>query len=188
MTISTTAPITPGGIGKPVAKRDGTALVQGRVRYVDDYNPAALLHASVVRSSIAHGRILSIDTSAAEVAPGVISVVTGAEAAERTEPIPYFIDPSSRGGRRVDVRCLEPDLVTYVGQPVAAVVARTRSQARSAARLVTVEYDQLPHVLHARDSVQSNAPRVYPDWPDNVIFSKVYGTGDPDARDRKSVV
>lgn len=182
MTVGSSAPNAPGGIGDSVPKRDGTALVRGRIRYVDDNNPAGLLHASVVRSTVAHGRIRSIDPTAAKAHAGVVTVLTGAQAAESTEPIPYFIDPASRGGRRVDLRCLEPDLVTYVGQPVAAVVARTRSQARAAARLVAVEYDLLPHVLSAADAVLDEAPRVYPQWPDNIIFSKVYGTGDPDSR------
>jgi carbon-monoxide dehydrogenase large subunit len=109
-------------------------------------------------------------------------VLTGREAAEATEPIPYFIDPAGRGGRRVDVRCLEPELVTYVGQPIAAVVARTRAQARAAARLVCVEYEELPHVLDAEQARAADAPRVYPQWPDNIVFSKVYGTGEPDAQ------
>lgn len=170
------------GIGTSVRKRDGASLLTGRERFVDDYLPADVLYACVVRSDVAHGRILSIDTTAAETHPGVELVLTGRRAAELAGPIPYFIDPSTRGGRKVEIRCLEPELVTYVGQPVAAVVASTRRQAQEAARLVDVEYEVLPHVLEAEGALEEGAPRVYPEWPDNVVFQKTYGTGDAAAR------
>lgn len=188
--MTTSVPAPERGIGASVRKRDGAALLTGRARYVDDYQPQGLLYAAVVRSTVAHGRIRSVDVSAAETAPGVVLVLTGQQATEHTGPIPYFISPAARGGRAVDIRCLEPELVTYVGQPVAAVVARTRIEAQAAAGLVQVEYEQLPHVLDADEARKSDAPRVYPDWPDNIVFAKTYGSGDPDSalRDADVVV
>ncbi|WP_293781792.1 xanthine dehydrogenase family protein molybdopterin-binding subunit [uncultured Aeromicrobium sp.] len=169
-------------VGASPRKRDGAALVTGRERFVDDYRLPGLLYACVVRSEVAHARIRAVDTVAAEAHAGVKLVLTGEQASSLARPIPYFIDPASRGGRRVDIRCLEPDLVTYVGQPVAAVVATTREEAWDAARLVEVEYDRLPHVLRAEEAIRPDAPRVYPAWPDNVIFAKSYGSGDAESR------
>ncbi|MGB3441025.1 MAG: xanthine dehydrogenase family protein molybdopterin-binding subunit [Actinophytocola sp.] len=169
------------GIGASPRKRDGAALLTGRATFLDDLRPEGLLHAVVVRSEVAHGRILSIDTAAAEAAPGVVLVLTGAEAAKHAGPVPYFLDPAARGGNRTDIRCLQTDKVVHAGQPVAAVVAASRLQARAAAELVAVTYDVLPHVLDARAAMARDAPRLYEDWPGNVVAHNRYGAGDPDA-------
>ncbi|GAB1513302.1 xanthine dehydrogenase family protein molybdopterin-binding subunit [Actinophytocola sp. KF-1] len=169
------------GIGSSPRKRDGALLLTGRATFLDDHRPEGLLHAVVVRSTVAHGRIVAIDTSAAEAAPGVSLVLTGAEAAKHAGPVPYFIDPAARGGNRTDIRCLQVDKVVHVGQPVAAVVAASRHEAQAAADLVRVEYDVLPHVLDARAAMAPDAPRLYEDWPGNVVAHNRYGSGDPDA-------
>jgi carbon-monoxide dehydrogenase large subunit len=169
------------GIGASPRKRDGAALLTGRATFLDDLRPEGLLHAIVVRSTVAHGRIVSIDTTEAESAPGVALVLTGAQAAEHAGPVPYFIDPAARGGNRTDIRCLQVDKVVHVGQPVAAVVAASRIEAEAAAGLVRVEYDVLPHVLDADAAMASGAPRLYDDWPGNVVAHNRYGSGDPDA-------
>lgn len=182
MTATAHAPTGSGTrIGDSPRKRDGLALLTGRARFVDDYQPAGLLHAWVVRSEVAHGRIVAIDTAAAETAPGVVLVLTGEQAARHAGPVPYFIDPGARGGNRTDVRCLQTDKVVYAGQPVAAVVARTRLAAQAAAELVHVEYEVLPHVLDAAAAMLPDAPRLYPDWPGNVVMHNRYGTGDAEA-------
>lgn len=170
------------GIGASPRKRDGAELLTGRARFLDDHRPEGLLHAAVVRSEIAHGRIRSVDTTAASAAPGVVLVLTGEQAARHAGPVPYFIDPAARGGNRTDIRCLQVDKVVYAGQPVAAVVAHTREQAQAAARLVRVDHEVLPHVLDAHDALAPDAPRLYDDWPGNVVMHNRYGTGDPDAR------
>ncbi|GAB3434657.1 xanthine dehydrogenase family protein molybdopterin-binding subunit [Actinophytocola sediminis] len=170
------------GIGSSPRKRDGVELLTGRARFLDDYRPPGLLHAVVVRSEVAHGRIRAIDTAAALAAPGVTLVLTGEQAAAHAGPVPYFIDPAARGGNRTDIRCLQVDTVVHVGQPVAAVVAGTRQQAQAAADLVRVDYEVLPHVLDARAAMAPDAPRLYPDWPGNVVMHNRYGTGDPDAQ------
>ena len=167
-------------IGASPRKRDGAALLTGRATFLDDLQPEGLLHAVVVRSEVAHGRILSVDTAAAQAVPGVALVLTGAEAAKHAGPVPYFIDPAARGGNRTDIRCLQVDQVVHVGQPVAAVIAATRHAAQAAADLVRVEYDVLPHVLDAEAAMAPDAPRLYEDWPGNVVAHNRYGAGDPD--------
>ncbi|GAA1933665.1 xanthine dehydrogenase family protein molybdopterin-binding subunit [Nocardioides hwasunensis] len=178
----TSAPVQEGRIGASPRKRDGATLLTGRALFLDDYAPTGLLHAVVVRSTVAHGRILTIDTAAAEGSDGVVLVLTGEQAAQHAGPVPYFIDPAARGGNRTDIRCLQVDKVVHHGQPVAAVVAGTRLQAEAAARLVEVEYDVLPHVLDATAAMAPDAPRIYEDWPGNVITHNRYGSGDADSR------
>lgn len=178
--MTTTAPAPGTALGASVRKRGGEAFLRGRARYVDDVVLPGMLHAVVVRSEVAHGRILGVDLDAARRAPGVVLAVDGEQAAGRAGPVPYFIDPAARGGRRTDVRCLALGTVVHVGQPVAAVVAGTRRQAEEAAALVRVRYERLPHVLDADRSLEPDAPRVYDEWPDNVVFEKRYGTGDVD--------
>ncbi|MGC5015827.1 xanthine dehydrogenase family protein molybdopterin-binding subunit [Streptosporangium sp. DT93] len=165
-------------IGASVRKADGEALLTGRGRFVDDHVLPGMLHAVVVRGDVAHARITGVDTSLAERAPGVELVLTGERAARHTAPIPHFIDPAARGGRRAEVRCLAVGKVVHAGQAVAAVVARTRREAEAAAALVEVGYERLPHVLDADAALLPGAPRLYDDWPDNVILHNHYGTGD----------
>ncbi|WP_327102875.1 xanthine dehydrogenase family protein molybdopterin-binding subunit [Nonomuraea glycinis] len=168
-------------IGSSVRKEDGATLLQGRGRFLDDYTLPGTRHAVVVRSEVAHARIVRVDVREAEASPGVALVLTGESAAAHAGPIPHFIDPVARGGRHADVRCLAVGKVVYAGQPVAAVVAGTRREAEAAAELVRVEYEPLPHVLDGDESLAPDAPRLYEEWPDNVILHNHYGTGDVDA-------
>ncbi|MET8002223.1 xanthine dehydrogenase family protein molybdopterin-binding subunit [Nonomuraea glycinis] len=168
-------------IGSSVRKEDGATLLQGRGRFLDDYTLPGTRHAVVVRSEVAHARIVRVDVREAEASPGVALVLTGESAAAHAGPIPHFIDPVARGGRHADVRCLAVGKVVYAGQPVAAVVAGTRREAEAAAELVRVEYEPLPHVLDGEESLAPDAPRLYEEWPDNVILHNHYGTGDVDA-------
>lgn len=173
-------------IGAPARKRGGHRLLTGRARFVDDYAPPGMAYAAVVRSELAHARILSIDTATAAAAPGVLLVLTGDQAAQHTGPIPHFIDPGARGGVTTDVRCLALGKAVYAGQPVAAVVAESRQQARAAARLVGVRYEPLPSVLDAQEALRPGVPRLYEDWPDNVILHRHYGIGDVDSALRQA--
>lgn len=183
MTATTSAGAGKAGpaIGSSVRKEDGATLLQGRGRFLDDYTLPGTRHAVVVRSEVAHARIVRVDVREAEASPGVALVLTGESAAAHAGPIPHFIDPVARGGRHADVRCLAVGKVVYAGQPVAAVVAGTRREAEAAAELVRVEYEPLPHVLDGEESLAPDAPRLYEEWPDNVILHNHYGTGDVDA-------
>src|SRR6266508_5450668 len=102
-----------------------------------------MVHAVLVRSPHPHARILEIDGQAARANPGVVAVLTGAEAVELAEPVPHSLDPAGLGGNHAVIRCLAVDKVVYAGQPVAAVVAATQGDAISAARDVAVRYEPL---------------------------------------------
>jgi carbon-monoxide dehydrogenase large subunit len=111
--------------GARVRKHNGAEYLTGRVTYSADISLPGMVHLAVVRSPVAHARILSLDVTAALAAPAVLTVLSGADAAELAKPIPYLLDPAGLGGHSADVRCLATGKVTYVGQPVAAVVADT---------------------------------------------------------------
>src|SRR6187551_803973 len=110
--------VTPKMIGERIKRREDPRLIQGLATYVDDIKLPGMLHLAFKRSDIAHGRIASIDTSAAEAMPGVQMVITGAQIAAFLPPMPIgtpFPSP--------DHYSMATDTVRYQGEPVAAVVA-----------------------------------------------------------------
>jgi carbon-monoxide dehydrogenase large subunit len=109
-----------------------------------------------------------------------VRVLVGDEARRHVDQIPHRIDPANHGGRHADVRPLACETVIYAGQPVAAVAARTREDARAAIRLVRVEYEPLPVVLDSDASLAADAPRIIDRWPDNVLLSGRIVGGEPD--------
>ena len=116
-----------------VKRREDPRLIQGRGTYVDDIKLVGMQHLAFKRSDVAHGRIRSIDTSAAEAMDGVEAVFTGAEIAEFLAPMPIGTPFPSPDHRAVAV-----DTVRYAGEPVAVVVARDRYVARDAADAIVV--------------------------------------------------
>lgn len=168
--------MTAGGetfVGMPMRRREDAALVRGAARFVDDLGagdgiPAGdVAHLVVVRSTVAHGRIVAIDPAEALAVPGVVAVVTGADLAGSVSPYPV----ASRDGSQVahaPVEAIATDTVRYVGEPVAAVLAGSRAAAEDAAELVVVEYEPLPAVVTVADA-RSAGTVVHGAAPDNVL-------------------
>ncbi|NBP46311.1 MAG: xanthine dehydrogenase family protein molybdopterin-binding subunit, partial [Betaproteobacteria bacterium] len=131
-----------------------------------------------VRSPYAHARLVSVDTSEAEKMPGVRLVLSGpALAAKGVKPMPRAMNFTRADGSPLaaaDRRVLAADRVRYVGEAVAAVVADTEQQARDAAEMVRVEYDELPCVVTLADALAANAP-LLTDAPDNRVAETRYG-------------
>jgi xanthine dehydrogenase YagR molybdenum-binding subunit len=124
-------------IGQPVSRVDGRQKVTGRATYAAEFRTANLAHAAVVRSTVARGRIVAIDTTAAQRSPGVIAVISHLNAPR----LPYrahkgVVDPAI--GERLHV--LQDPQLNHQGQPVALVVAETLEQAQHATTLVRVTY------------------------------------------------
>ncbi len=165
-------------IGVSAPKKDGERFVTGRASYSDDVVVPGLVHAHVLRSTEPHARIVAIDTARARAADGVLAVLTGEQARALAGPIPHWMSPADAGGNHADVFCLALDRVVYEGQPVAAVVAETRADAAAACALIDVDYEPLPFVLDATEALAPDAPRLYPDWPDNVIERGRFEDGD----------
>ncbi|CAD7024843.1 xanthine dehydrogenase molybdopterin binding subunit [Pseudorhizobium endolithicum] len=126
--------------------------VTGTAEYIDDIRePADTLHAALGMADRAHAEILSIDLDAVKAAPGVVWVMTA-------DDIPGFNDVGSTG--RHDEPLLATNKVEFHGQPIFAVIAETRDQARRAARLAKIEYRDLPHWTDIEGAVENDAPLV----------------------------
>ena len=129
--------MTPGPIGQPVSRIDGPQKVTGAATYAAEFDVRGQVHAAIVRSTIANGRIAAIDTSNAQRAAGVLAVITHRDAPKLPyRPHKAAVDPAV--GERLHV--LQDDRITHQGQPIALVVAETLEQAAYAARLVGVTY------------------------------------------------
>jgi carbon-monoxide dehydrogenase large subunit/6-hydroxypseudooxynicotine dehydrogenase subunit gamma len=145
--MSTVTPERVGGaVGARVRRHEDDRLLKGLGRFADDVNRGGQVHARIVRSTVAHGEVVRIDTAAARAVPGVLAVITGADLAG-VPPIPIRLP---RGDEPDDfLQRILPEVVRYVGEPIAAVVAEDPYAAEDAAELVTVDYRALPVVLDA---------------------------------------
>src|SRR6267378_2719757 len=166
-------PVLPKLVGERVKRREDPRLIQGRGTYVDDIKIAGMQHLAFKRSDVAHGRIRSIDTSAAQAMEGVEAVFTGAQIAELVAPMPIATAFPSPVHRAVAV-----DIVRYAGEPVAVVVASDRYVARDAADAIVVEYDMLPAVVDPERAMTAKPVAIYPEFPNNVAVANLpSGTG-----------
>src|SRR3954464_12905473 len=129
--------MTTAFIGQPVSRVDGRRKVTGGATYAAEFEVPGVAHAVIVRSTVANGRIASIDTAAAEQASGVIAVVTHRNAPQLAYR-PHKAAPDPRIGERLHV--LQDDRVNHQGQPIALVIAEGLEQANHAATLVRVAY------------------------------------------------
>src|SRR3954469_3374693 len=163
-------------VGDPVVKHDGDEYLTGRAVFAGDVVLPGMTHAVLVRSTVAHARIVGIDASAARAMPGVVAVLTGEEAIPLVEPVPSSVDPTPIGGHLAEIRCLAVDRVRHVGEPVAAVVAETHGDALAAALAARVALEPLPLVLDADDAMADDAPLLYPEWGTNRIVGGEMGS------------
>jgi 4-hydroxybenzoyl-CoA reductase subunit alpha len=159
-------------VGKPRRRVDGRAKVTGQTRFADDIILPRMLHCRLLRSSVPHARIVSVDTSKAAAAEGVFLVLTG-----ESFPIPYGILPVSH-----DEHALCPDKVRFVGDPVAAVIARDEACAERAVNLIDVQYEPLRTFATPLESLAHDEPRIH-DYGDhgNVHKAVALEFGDVDA-------
>jgi carbon-monoxide dehydrogenase large subunit/6-hydroxypseudooxynicotine dehydrogenase subunit gamma len=132
-------------VGRSVARLEDEVLLRGNGRFVDDLNFEGQLHLRVVRSAVAHGKLVSIDGARALAAPGVVAMWTGRDIAD-LPPID-FRDPAPESLKPYRQPALAQDNVRYVGEPVAAVFAERPYLAEDAATLVEVEIEDLAPVL-----------------------------------------
>ena len=162
--------------GARYPRKEDAALLTGNARFIDDLEPVAgIRHVAILRSSHAHARIRSIDTSKAEALPGVYGVVTGADIAEAINPIPSAV--------RVPIKFypIAVDKVRYVGEPVAVIAAIDRYVAEDAMELIEVEYDSLPPVADPLVALEEGASLLHDDVGSNQVHHRTFSYGDPDA-------
>ena len=167
------------GSGREVKRIEDDGLLRGLGRYADDVAPQDLLHLKFLRSPHAHARIVSIDTQAAQAAPGVIAVLTGADLASAgVKPIPLapmFKRPDGSPGATPLRPALAVDVVRFVGEAVALVVAESADLAKDAAELIEVEYGTLAAVADSVSAVAEGAPLVFAPATGNIAARMSYG-------------
>jgi xanthine dehydrogenase YagR molybdenum-binding subunit len=149
-------------VGQPISRADGRLKVTGGARYTADVPLVGAAHAAIVHSTIANGRMVSIDTAAAEKAPGVLAVFTHRNM-PRMNPTPKpwsHLHPHGQG-----YLPLQNDEIHYAGQPIALVIAATRDQATHAGTLIGAEYAaEQPVVFNRQIANQAVDPPQFL-WP-----------------------
>jgi carbon-monoxide dehydrogenase large subunit len=173
------SPTLPKLVGSRVKRREDPRLIQGHGTYVDDVKIPGLQYLAFKRSDIAHGRIKSIDTSAAEKMEGVEAVFTGKQIAELLRPMPIGTPFPSPDHHAVAI-----DMVRYAGEAVAVVVAADRYIARDAADSIVIDYDSLPAVVDAEQAMQGQPTVIHEKFPNNIALGPIpSGTGaSPDGK------
>jgi 2-furoyl-CoA dehydrogenase large subunit len=149
-------------VGKAIPRLEDETLLRGEGRFMDDLEPARNAgHAAILRSQLAHARIVGLDISAALAHPGVIGVLTGADVAAMSKPFPVGVeDPPPYYAAAHEV-------ARYAGEPLAVVVARDRYTAEDALELIDVEYEPLDPVMDAEQG--------------EVVSDRSFSYGDPDS-------
>jgi len=133
-------------VGSSRRRKEDHRLITGRTRWTDNLQLPGMLHLAMVRSPLAHAKVVSVDTAAAKESPGVVAVVTGADIADVQGSLPnaWPITPDQKAPPHPSIAT---ETVNFAGEIVACIVARTAREAKDAVELVDVEYDELPVVL-----------------------------------------
>jgi carbon-monoxide dehydrogenase large subunit len=172
------------GAGQPVRRLEDNRLVTGHGQYTDDINLPGQAHAVVLRSPYAHAKLGAIDTMAAREAPGVIAVYTNKDIeAAGLGPIPCMaLLPNKDGSPMFNPPrpALARGRVRHLGDPVAMVVAETAAQARDAAELIQIDYEELPVVAETEAAL--TAPPLHEGAKSNVALD--HDLGDKTAADK----
>ncbi len=161
----------------PLPRKEDARFIRGQGTFVDDISLPGMLHGAVLRSPLAHARIVHVDATAALAHPKVMAVLTGADLAERG--LAWM--PTLSGDAQA---VLATDKVRFQGQEIAFVVATDRYAARDALELIAVDYEPLPPLIDARTALDPGAPLVRDDLPgrsSNRIFD--WAAGDQAAAD-----
>src|SRR5262245_52097735 len=163
-------------IGAPLRRKEDRRLLTGRGRFLDDVQIPGLLHAVIVRSPHARARLEQFDDRVTRALPGVAAVFTLADLPECTAAVPPLV-PSPR------IRPYGHDALLgvetrHAGEAVAVVVADDPYRAADGAAAIQVTWQPLPAAASVAGAVAPEAPRVFPDWPDNVAGLSHAAIGD----------
>jgi carbon-monoxide dehydrogenase large subunit len=167
------------GIGQAITRIEDERLLTGRGQYVDDLSFPNESFLVFVRSPHAHAHVMSIDVAAARSQPGVLAALTGTDlAADGVGAFPINPSLKNAAGKPMSAPPYTPlatDVVRYVGQAVAAVVAESRAAAERAANEIFVDYAPLDAVTSTRDAIAAGAVALWPDAPGNVAAVSHWG-------------
>ena len=167
------------GIGASVVRKEDRRFITGKGSYVDDIKLVGMTHAHFIRSPHAHAKVKGIDLSAAKKMPGVVAVLTGQQIVD--DKVGNLICGwaiTSKDGTAMKMGAwpaMAPEIVRFVGQAVAVVIAETKNQAKDAAEAVVVNYEELPAVADIHAAIKAGAPQLHPEAPGNVIYDWTIG-------------
>jgi len=166
-------------IGQEVERIEDFRFLTGRGTFVDDYEPAGVLHAAILRSSVAHGRIVSIDSATALEIPGVHAIVTAADIGEQIPTIPIRLAPIA-GLEKYLQPVIAREKVRYVGEPIAVILAESRAIAEDAANAIDLSIDSFDPIPNWR-TAEIDKTLLFEQNRTNVAARYVVGFGDTDA-------
>ncbi|MCP5028792.1 MAG: xanthine dehydrogenase family protein molybdopterin-binding subunit, partial [Actinomycetia bacterium] len=161
-------------LGTPVLRVEDHHLLVGDTTFIANLDLPGALHAHVMLSTMAHARLVAIDTAEARAVPGVVDIVTGLDV--ELAPMPASMPDLPDGTQRP---VLATDMVRFVGEPVVAIVADTPSAAADAAALVVIDYDPLPAVVDP-EGARADDDLLFPDAGTNTMFTAAGGNDEPD--------
>jgi len=170
-----------------VRRREDPRLITGTGEFVDDLRVPGCLHAAFVRSPHAHARIRGIDASAALKMPGVAAVFTAADLGAANGMLPVYA-PHPALKVPLCMRPLTPDVVRFVGEPVAVVVADDVYRAYDALEAVAVDYEPLPPLADVHAALTAGAPVLHPELASNVAAEWSQRVGDVGAAVKQAAV
>ncbi len=171
-------------VGARVLRSEDPRILTGRGRYIDDFTFPGMLHAAFLRSTVPHGRLLSIDVSEAREMPGVVAVYTGEDMARlATIGTPgSAIGMNAMPGIKIpSFYALATDKVRYIGDPIAMVIAESRALAEDALELIVEDIEMLDPVVTYADALAPDAPLLFEELEDNVAMTGGLAIGDIDA-------
>jgi carbon-monoxide dehydrogenase large subunit len=169
--VDESAPTREFGRARP--RKEDARLITGRTRWTDNIQLPGMLHLAMVRSPFAHARVTGVDTTAARSAAGVLGAWAGPDlpGSEAGLPCAWPVTPDMKAPAHP---AIAQDTVHFAGEIVAVVAARSAAEARDAAELVEVEYEELPVVLDMEAALAEGAPLVHPELGTNENATWIY--------------
>ncbi len=167
-------------IGRSVPRPNARRLLQGRGRYIDDLRMPRMVHVAFARSPYAHAEILAICGDAARAMPGVVAVVTGAEMKAVCSPWVGVLS-HLQGLKSAPQHALAVGKACWQGEPVVAVVARSRAEAEDAVEALEIDWRELPAVADMETAIDPATPVIHPDLGDNLAWRREFASGDVEA-------
>jgi carbon-monoxide dehydrogenase large subunit len=170
--------------GQPLKRKEDPRLLSGRSKYVDDLKLPSMLYSSVLRSSYAHARIRKIDVTRALQAEGVKLVYTSQEVSKKIKN--SLGSKETKDGVEISRPILCSQEATYLGEPIAFVVATSRSSAEDAIELIEVEYEALDPIIDPEQAINEDSPKARIGLKNNVALIEKRETGDVDSAFKKA--
>ncbi len=167
-------------IGQSVKRVEDQRFITGKGQYTDDITLPGMTFATIIRSPLAHANIKKIDLSAAKNAPGYVASYVGGDIPEAIAGVPCGWQVDFKNGdtmKEPPHPLLARTKALHVGDGVAVVIAETQAQAKDAAAMVEVEYEELPAVTDISEALKDGAPQLHDGVPNNKIFDWELGSG-----------